>query len=179
MKFRGFKNAAIVGILLWLALMMSSCVGYFSGISIKTVEIKAPVEKVFKYLENVNNWFSFPGINGKVTKVEGQGLGQTAMVNYAFGPKQRIDSEFALVNYIPNQLLVFKAGNTGGKNDGAYTFVLSPTPDGGTRLVWISEGSAEVPLFLAITKWGKKKFDEGYMKFMDEFASRLKTELEK
>jgi len=179
MKLRGFKNAVTVGVLVPLVLMMSSCVGYFSGISIKTVEIKAPVEKVFKYLEDVNNWFGFPGINGKVTKVEGQGLGQTAMTNYAFGPKQRINSEFALVNYLPNQLLVFKAGNTGGKNDGAYTFVLTPTPDGGTRVVWVSEGSAEVPLFLAMTKWGKKKFDKEYMKYMDTFASQLKTELEK
>jgi len=178
MKVRGYR-LAVLGVFLLAALFMSSCVGNIWGLGVKSIEINAPVEKVFKYLEDPGNYMTYPPVNGKISNVQGQGLGWTCTINYEYAPRQRINSDFALVDYVPNQQLVFKAGNTVEKNDGAYTFILTPTPDGGTRLVWVSEGSVEVPLFVAITKWGKAKFDREYTKFMDDFAGRMKTELEK
>lgn len=157
----------------WLAL---GGVGVVSMVYIKSWEVEAPVEKTFGFMDDFNNLVRCVPLEVKESK--GKGLGQTIHVIYQ-GQGQPIALDYVVTDYEPNLRIVQKVGNTGLRLDGANTFLFLPDDKGGTRLVWITEGSVEVPLLLSATRAGKEKFDEFYRGYMDELARCVKTGAEK
>lgn len=166
----------VVGIVLAAAaLILLSAPG--SAVGMKAFEVEAPVEESFAFMADAKNWAGC--IPLEISEVQGEGLGQTFSISYEFGfSKQTLKQDMVWAEFEPNKWLVAKAGNT-FTNDGAYYFTFSPADGGGTRIVWIGEGTAYVPAVFAVTPWGRDWGMKDYLKYMDGFAKCVKEKIEK
>ncbi|HUT52009.1 MAG TPA: SRPBCC family protein [bacterium] len=161
----------VAGIVL-AALLLILCSTPSSGVVMKTIEIKAPVERSFSYMADAQNWAGC--LPASVSDIQGQGEGQTWRFAYEFGlPSKMLEQDCAWVEYEPGKRLLGKCGNT-GLNDGAYTFIFTSVPGGVTRMVWISEGSSYFPAAISATSLGREWFSKNYQKYMDDFAACVK-----
>lgn len=138
--------------------------------NIVTVEIKAPVDKVFKYLEDFNNdpqWF--PHIKS-ITNVKGKGLGTTCHWTLEREDVGKLEGEAIMTAYVPNQRLeVIDSGAT------HWTMLLQSTADKGSLLSIVEETSLKVPADEAA--WAgkiKQQFD-----YIQGYANNVKTIMEK
>jgi hypothetical protein len=137
---------------------------------IAEVEIKAPVEKVFKYTENPMNVLKwFPDVK-TITDVKGKGLGQTFRWTYQRG-EELAEGQDVCVDFVRNQRTVVIA--TYG---GTWTTLYLPTPAGGTKLTMVLQSSLPVPAGDPAAWPGIVKKEQDYLQGL---ANNIKTEVEK
>ena len=107
----------------------------------KHIDIKAPVRKVFSYMENPMNEPDFLPSMIEVRDVKGSGGG----TNYKWSYKMaglRIEGEGTIVKYVQDKELVFK---TKGGAESTWTYKFQPRKDG-TSLDLNIDYSVPVPV---------------------------------
>jgi len=138
---------------------------------IAEVEIKAPVEKVFKYVEeamNLPKWF--PEVK-TVTEVKGKGLGRTFKWTYKRGEEAQLEGQSVCVDFVRNQRII-----TIDTYDNIWTVLYLPTPAGGTKLTIVLQSELPVPANDPAAWPGLVKKEQDYLQSL---AQNIKTEVEK
>ena len=138
--------------------------------NIATVEIKAPVEKVFKYVEDPMNLLKwFPDIK-TVTDVKGKGLGRSfrwTLEREDVGKGEGLDVTTA---YTANQS--FEVVDTSNNH---WTVIFQSTPDKGTKLTLVLQTAAVVTADQSTWPEAIKKSQT----YLEGYAKNIKTEMEK
>ena len=187
MKTRSYQGIVMIGVILLAGFMLQACkckcpppppppaakaaspmVLPISEMA--SIEIKAPVEKVFSYMEDTNNMLAyFPGTKS-VTNVQGKGLGMTFQWEGDFGGKPT-QSQDLVTDYVPNQRVVItdSLGDT-------WTAIYVPGAEGGTKLTMLLQGFPQVP---EITDAIQKDVSKQYQQLLQAILNNIKAAVEK
>lgn len=133
-----------------------------------SVEINAPVERVFSYAADFNNLVNYyPGL--KSVTVEGRGQGMVARWTME-AEGQSIEGESVIVDYVPNLLIA------GTSPDGeTWSWMFLPA-DGKTKVILVVQAFPVAP---DNTRETKEKIDEEYHGHLMLMLNNLKDVIEK
>jgi hypothetical protein len=154
------------------------------GAGVKVFEVKAPVERSFSFIADgeINECTKRDG--AEFSEIDGEGLGQSSVFTWKDPlTKKTYRNKVAVVVYEPNQRIVLKYGNSSPPGEGMGgamdTFIFTPGENGGTRIVFTSEGSFYLPMVLTSTPWGLRYIDKAGTKFMEDIAGCMTEKLGK
>lgn len=136
--------------------------------SMESVDIKAPVEKVFKAVEDPNNLPKFDK-GFTISNIQGSGLGQTFHWVMSID-KLRLEGDCMVVSFIPNKSMTFI--NTISET---FNFIFLSNPDGTTKLSATRQNVAMFPDDTEATKQAVTKQETDWFK---AFVNGIKTEVE-
>jgi len=167
------KGRGIVWAMVWMSLglvFLAGCAATMSGVEIASIEIQAPVEKVFDYVADYNNLPHYITEVKSVSNIQGQGLGTT--FDWTVDWKgHRSEGRMVVVDYVPNSKIVLNS--TCGK---IITEIFQPAPDGGTRLIVSVMFASEVPIE---GKPVKKFVVKATREMFEGMLQNVKAEMEK
>ena len=168
MKKRVLKGMVMLGVLGLGALFFSACARTtLSDTVVVSVVIKAPVERVFSYVNDLKNLPEYAPA-WTFSNVEGSGLGSTFDWTLAAGGKT-IRGSALTVDFVPNQRVV---NISSGDVQGTETYLYLPVPEG-TKLIYALAYSIEVPIFT------KRVAAKAIRENTESDLKRLKAVLEK
>lgn len=184
-KGRG-KRIVMLGLILMAGLWISACKPecpcpppppppqpkplsqYVLTTLIETIDIKAPVEKVFKAVEDPNNLPKFDK-GFTISNIQGSGLGQTFHWVMSID-KLRLEGDCMVVSFIPNKSMTFI--NTISET---FNFIFLSNPDGTTKL---SATRQYVAMFPDDTEAAKQAVTKQENDWFKAFVNGIKTEAE-
>jgi len=180
MRAKGYLAAILVVVAMAMLITACKCPApapakpeSFMQSSYETLEIKAPVEKVFKIAVDPNNLQKFdPGFT--VSNIQGQGLGSSYHWNWKGGAanaEAEVAGDSLIVGYVPNQSLTAMCTN----NQTFYLLFLA-NPDQTTKLI---VGRQTIVLPLEATEAAKQAAADAEAAWFKGYVNGIKTEAEK
>jgi uncharacterized protein YndB with AHSA1/START domain len=137
-----WKTRRIFAVIVPALTLLSACARTtLSDTIVVSVVIKAPVERVFSYVNDFKNLPEYAPA-WTLTNLQGSGLGATFDWSLTAGGKS-IRGSALTVDYVPNQRVV---NISSGDVQGTETYLYFPVPEG-TKLIYAMAYSIEVPLF--------------------------------
>ena len=180
------KGKKFLGALAVMALglgLLGSCAATKTNSAVETladsiidsIEIKATPAKVFNYLADPMSLMAYYPNMKSVTNVQGQGLGAT--YNWTLDRQGKIIiGQAVCADYVPNQKLVFFTSLPNATVLESWTFLIAPTPNGGTRLTAVMQSVAENP---AMTPSDRQAVAKAFRHEVQTVLNNIKTEVEK
>ena len=140
---------------------------------VRSVNISAPVEKVFEYMDDPSNMLEIWPSLLEVTDVQQtpEGVGSSNRWVYKLAGI-RLKGKTEVVEYIVNERIVTKASGGGTKATYTYTF---ESADGGTKLTCEVEYTIPIPVLGKLAEAFVVKLNENEA---DVFMANLKARME-